>query len=110
MSSKNTNRKTDTPDLAAEVAALRDEMSNVISLMGRLGQDSATVASDSARAKLAESIARGSEAAGKVSDRAKDEWASVESRILTQTRERPWRTLGIAALGGLAVGYLLRRR
>ncbi|WP_102223243.1 DUF883 family protein [Acidimangrovimonas sediminis] len=107
---KSTDTKPEVPDLAAEVAALRNEMSNVISLMGRLGQDSATVARDSAKAKVAEGVARGSEAAGKAADRARNEWAGVESRILAETQARPWRTLGIAALGGFALGIFLRRR
>lgn len=110
MATKTTDDKTDTPDLAAEVAALRTEMSNVISLMGRLGQDSATVARDSAKQKLSEGVAYGTDAAGKVADKARGEWASLESQILARTRERPWETLGIAALGGLVVGLILRRR
>ncbi|GHE04132.1 hypothetical protein U879_01680 [Defluviimonas sp. 20V17] len=101
-----TDSKPDAPELAAEVAALRAEMSDVISRIGKLGQDSAALAREGAKAKLAEGVARGSDAA----DRARREWASLERRVLAQTQEHPWQTLGIAAFGGLALGLLLRRR
>lgn len=110
MATKATESTPETPDLAAEVAALRSEMSNVIALIGQLGQDSATVAREGAKAKLAEGVARGTDAAGRVADRARGEWTSLESRVLAQTQDHPWQTLGITALGGLALGLILRRR
>lgn len=110
MATKPTDSKPETPDLAAEVAALRTEVNNVISRISQLGQDSATLAREGAKAKLAEGVARGSDAAGRAAERARSEWTSLESRVLAQTQAHPWQTLGIAALGGLALGLLLRRR
>ncbi len=82
------------PDLAAEIAALRQEMEAVAATLKRIGRagfaDAGRVAG--------EGLNEGGEALG-----------GAESRILREIEARPWRALGIAALGGLVLGLILRR-
>jgi ElaB/YqjD/DUF883 family membrane-anchored ribosome-binding protein len=83
-----------TPDLAAEVAALRKELEAVAVTVARIGRAGVGEARGAAEERLAE----GAEALG-----------GVENRILAETQAHPWRALGLAALGGLVLGLILRR-
>lgn len=95
----------DAPDLSAEVEALKAEVATLVSMLRKLGLDSAEAARTAARTKLAE----GEAGAEKIAQEVRDEWQAVESRVLAETRANPWRSLGLAALGGLVLGLLIRR-
>ncbi len=84
----------DTPDLAAELAALRKDVERLAGLLGRLGEERLTGAADAARARLGEGA---------------ETLKGVETRVLDETTRHPWRALGLAALGGLVLGLILRR-
>ena len=81
-------------DLAKEVAALRKEMQEMASTISRIGRAGVAGARSVAEAKLGEGG---------------DALHELEDRLLMETRARPYRALGLAALGGLALGLLLRR-
>ncbi len=84
----------DTPDLAAELAALRKDVERLAATLGRLGEDRLAGAAEAARARL---------------DEGAETLKGVEARVLEETTRHPWRALGLAALGGLVLGLILRR-
>lgn len=82
------------PDLVAEITALRKEFEALATTVGRIGRAGVAGARDAAKERFGEGA---------------NALESVEGRILSEARLRPWRTLGIAALGGLVLGMILRR-
>ena len=84
----------DIPDLAAELAALRMDVERLAAALGKLGEDRLAGAAEAARARLGEGA---------------ETLRGVEARVLDETSRHPWRALGIAALGGLVLGLILRR-
>lgn len=84
----------DGPDLAAEIATLRKEFEALAVTVARIGRAGV----EEARSTAEEGLAEGAKALG-----------SVEGRVLAETHAHPWRALGIAALGGLVLGLILRR-
>jgi ElaB/YqjD/DUF883 family membrane-anchored ribosome-binding protein len=86
--------KADTEDLAAEVAALKKDIANLVAGLGRAG-----------KAKAAEGRAAG-EAALEDIER---EWHDLESRLGDRVRSKPLQSLGIAAVIGFFFAILLRR-
>ena len=97
------------PDLAADVAALRQELETVLALVRKIGADGLSAAQDGARARMAEGRAQGEAAAARLAGEIRDDWREVETRVLDETRAHPLRTLGLAVLGGMVLGLLLRR-
>lgn len=91
--------------LAAEVAALRAELRSLVEHVGAVGASARGGAKRAARALAAEGADRGARAA----DDLMDEWRELDRRVLAETRDNPWRSLGIAALAGLVLGLILRR-
>lgn len=86
--------KPDSDDLAAEVAALKKDIADLASSLGRAG-----------KAKAAEGRAAG-EAALEDIER---EWHDLESRLGERVRRKPLQSLGIAALIGFFIAILMRR-
>lgn len=85
---------TSAPELGIEIAELRKELEALAATVARIGR--AGIAE--ARGAAEERLAGGAKAMG-----------GVEDRILAEATARPWRTLGLAALGGLVLGLVLRR-
>ncbi|WP_127900184.1 hypothetical protein [Solirhodobacter olei] len=88
------SKAADSPDLSAEIATLRKEIEALAGTVSRIGRAGAATARGAAEGRIHE----GAEAIG-----------GVEEKILAQTRDHPWRVLGLAALGGLVLGLVLRR-
>ncbi len=103
------SRKGDGESLADEVAMLRDELEAVAALARQVGVDGIALAKVRAKARLGEGIEKGQDAATKIAEEVASEWHAAEKRLVREATEHPWRTLGLAAVGGLALGLLLRR-
>lgn len=84
----------DTADLAGELAALRKDVERLAGLLGKLGEEKLAGAAEAAKARLGEGA---------------ETLKGVEARVLDETTRHPWRALGVAALGGLVLGLILRR-
>lgn len=82
------------PEFGAEIAALRKEIEALAATVARIGRAGAA----GLHAKAEETLGSGADTLG-----------GVEERILGEARTHPWRTLGLAALGGLVLGLILRR-
>ncbi|MCB2111152.1 MAG: hypothetical protein H6895_08325 [Defluviimonas sp.] len=81
-------------ELGAEIEALRAEIEALAGTLKRIGRAGVEEARAAAVAELGEGA------------------ASVEAfgaGIAREARARPWRSLGLAALAGLALGFVLRR-
>lgn len=95
----------ETQALFAEVSELRSELR---ALMDQAAVVTATAkggAKIAARALAAEGAQAGSQAA----DGLIAEWRSFDRKVVGETRENPWRSLGVAAFIGMLFGIYLRR-
>lgn len=91
-------------DIGAELAELRREVERVVAQLSKIGGAGAEKLGRAARHGLGDV-----KIAGDARDAITAEWASIEQRVRDETGVHPWRTLGIAVLGGLMLGLILRR-
>jgi ElaB/YqjD/DUF883 family membrane-anchored ribosome-binding protein len=91
--------------LAAEIAALRAELEALVAQVGAVGAAAAGDAAARLKAKAAPHLEAGESVAADLIE----DWREIDRKVVTAARENPWRTLGLAALGGLIVGLILRR-
>lgn len=91
--------------VAAEVAALRAEVKALVAQAGAVKTAAKGGAKRAARALAAEGAATGRHAAGD----ALAEWRAFDRKVVAETRDSPWRSLGVAGLIGLILGLVLRR-
>ncbi|HEU4620953.1 MAG TPA: DUF883 family protein [Burkholderiaceae bacterium] len=64
----------------------------------------------SARARIADSVRRVRDGAINAEHYAMDQYRMVAERADTYVRDKPWQAVGVAALIGLAIGFLGSRR
>jgi len=101
--------KGEAESLSSEVKLLRDELEAVAALARQVGIDGVALARVRAKARLGEGLEKGQDAAARVADEVTAEWQAAQRRLVKEASEHPWRTFGVAALGGLALGLLIRR-
>ncbi len=101
--------KGEAESLASEVRLLRDELEAVAALARKVGVDGVSLAKVRAKARLGEGLEKGHDAAARIADEVASEWQAAERRLVKEASEHPWRTFGVAALGGLVLGLLIRR-
>lgn len=80
--------------LADEVAELRRDMARLVAQVekvGKAGVDKVAAQGEALGADVGAELRR------------------LEDEVLRETRESPWRSLGLAALAGLVLGLVLRR-
>jgi ElaB/YqjD/DUF883 family membrane-anchored ribosome-binding protein len=94
-----------TEALQAEVAALRADLAELGSMVGKIGKRRASGMKAAAGATARESYAKGEAAL----DDILGELQSYEEDILAAARERPYAACGLAALFGFLLGMLFRR-
>lgn len=105
-------RKSDEPDLdgvtdplSAEVAALRADLSELGSLVARIGKTRASGLKSAAGSAASEGYAKGEAAF----DVVVSELRSLEEELADATRRRPFASLGLATLVGFLLGVFFRR-
>lgn len=91
--------------LTAEIAALRADLTELGTMVRRIGRQRAQGLRSAASETAAEGYAKGEEAL----DLALAELRSLEDELADATRRRPFASLGIAALIGFLFGVLFRR-
>ncbi len=91
----------DALELSNEIAALRKELAALAATVGRIGSAGVASVSEAAKARLAAGEGLADGLAGDIK--------GLETRVVAQMRENPWRTLGFAALGGFLLSLILRR-
>ena len=91
--------------LSAEVKALRADLTELGSLVARIGKQRAAGLKSAATSTVAEGAARGEAAM----DVVLSELQSLEDEIAEATRRRPFASLGLATLFGFLLGVLFRR-
>lgn len=97
------------PDLEAEIAALRRELKSVLAHLQQLGTHGAEAAKHEAWTRLSDSVGQGEKAAKEAAEALRGEWDALEGRLRAETRDHPLRSLGLAVLGGMVLGLLMRR-
>ncbi len=106
MSAKaNTPTKTDTDDVADQMAALRADISALTETLSELAQGKGIELSDAAKKQLA---AANSAAADKA-DLAKDHAEQLQSQANEFIRTQPATAVGIAAAVGFFIGMMTRK-
>ncbi|MDE3028720.1 MAG: hypothetical protein KGH84_10000 [Paracoccaceae bacterium] len=91
----------ETVELSEEIAALRKELAALATIVGRIGSAGVASMSEAAKARFAAGEGLADELAG--------EFKGAEARVIEHLRDKPWRSLGFAALGGFVLGLILRR-
>jgi ElaB/YqjD/DUF883 family membrane-anchored ribosome-binding protein len=91
--------------LAAQVAALRNDLGELGSLVARIGKDRARGLKSAASSTASEGYAKGEQAYEMVLS----ELQSLEDEVAAATRRRPFASLGLAVLSGFLIGVLFRR-
>ena len=91
--------------LKSEVAALRADLADLGKMVARIGKQRAAGLKSAAGATAADGYARGEHAF----DAVLAELHSLEDEVADAARQRPFASLGLAALFGFLVGVLFRR-
>jgi ElaB/YqjD/DUF883 family membrane-anchored ribosome-binding protein len=91
--------------LSAEVKALRKDLTELGTLVTRIGRQRAAGLKSAASSTVAEGAAKGEAAM----DVVLAELESLEDELAEATRRRPFAALGLAGLLGFLLGVLLRR-
>ena len=91
--------------LSAEISALRADLSELGTMVARMGRQRASGFRAAAGETAAEGYAKGEAAL----DIALAELRSLEDELADATRRRPFASLGLAALFGFLFGILFRR-
>ena len=94
-----------TEPLAAEVAALRADLSRLGTAVARTGKERAVALKSAAATTASEGYAKGEETLESVLAELK----SLEDDLADATRRKPFAALGLAALVGFLFGVLFRR-
>lgn len=97
--------ETDTAALSAELKELRREFRELVEQVGRVGKVSAHEAKSAAKS----TVRHGKEASDHIVEEVADYWSGLEGKVVKETRESPWKALGLAAAAGVALGFILRR-
>lgn len=97
--------ETDTAALSAELKELRREFRELVEQVARVGKVSAHEAKSAAKS----TVRHGKEASEHLVEEVADYWSGIEDKVVRETRESPWKALGIAAAAGVAIGFLMRR-
>ena len=104
-----TTRKEDVAEpaepLNAEIAALRADLTELGSLVARIGRQRAAGLKAAAGETAAGGYAKGEQAL----DVVLGELRSLEDELADATRRRPFASLGLAALVGFLLGVMFRR-
>ncbi len=91
--------------LAAQISALRADLSELGSMVARIGKDRARGLKSAASSTASEGYAKGEQAY----DVVVSELQSLEEELAAATRRRPFASLGLAALTGFLLGVFFRR-
>ena len=91
--------------LAAQISALRADLSELGALVARIGKDRAKGLKSAAGATASEGYAKGEAAY----DVVLAELQSLEDELAEATRRRPFASLGLATLFGFLLGVFFRR-
>jgi ElaB/YqjD/DUF883 family membrane-anchored ribosome-binding protein len=94
-----------TDSLSAEVTAMRKDLAELGDMVARMGKARVASLRSTAEKKASEGIATGEAALADLTA----EIESLEGRIAAETRDRPFRALGIAGLVGFMLAMILRR-
>ncbi|WP_102227175.1 DUF883 family protein [Acidimangrovimonas sediminis] len=94
-----------THDFESELETLRSDLSGVIDMVSRLGRDEGHFG-----ARAGEVLDEAIRAGRKARDSARTEARGVEARLLSEIEAHPWRAVGVAALGGIALGWFIGRK
>jgi ElaB/YqjD/DUF883 family membrane-anchored ribosome-binding protein len=105
-----TTRKEDIAESVAEpvnteIAALRADLTELGTLVARIGRQRAAGLKAAAGETAAEGYAKGEQAL----DVVLGELRSLEDELAAATRRRPFASLGLAALFGFLLGVMFRR-
>jgi len=92
-------------NLSAEVAAMREDLSELGETVTRMGKARVASLKSTARKRAADGLETGEAALADLTA----EIESLEGRIAAETRDRPFRALGIAGLIGFMLAMILRR-
>ncbi len=101
--SKEDMAKEDMAAISAEIGKLREDLSGMVESLSRIARERAETIARSE--PLSQGLAAGEAALNDIAA----ELRALESDITRSTRRSPWRALGIAALVGLVIGFLLGR-
>lgn len=91
--------------LSAELTAMRKDLSELGDIVARMGKARVASLKSTAQRKASDGIAAGEGALADLTA----EIESMEGRIASETRDRPFRALGIAGLIGFMLAMILRR-
>ena len=103
--SEEANSDAEADGLSAEVAAMRKDLSELGESVTRMGKARVASLKSTARKRAAEGLETGEAALADLTA----EIESLEGRIAAETRDRPFRALGIAGLIGFMLAMILRR-
>jgi len=103
--SEEENSNAEADGLSAEVAAMRQDLSELGESVTRMGKARVASLKSTARKRAAEGLETGEAALADLTA----EIESLEGRIAAETRDRPFRALGIAGLIGFMLAMILRR-
>lgn len=105
MASKDDPEASMTEKMTAEIAALRADLSELGSMVTRMGKERAASIKSAAASTAAGGYAKGEEAL----DVVMAELQSLEDEVAAATRRRPFASLGLATLFGFLLGVMFRR-
>ena len=91
--------------LSAEMKAMRKDLSELGDIVSRMGKARVASLRSTAQKKASDGLATGEAALADLTA----EIESLEGRIAAETRDRPFRALGIAGLIGFMLAMILRR-
>jgi ElaB/YqjD/DUF883 family membrane-anchored ribosome-binding protein len=94
-----------TPDLQAQVAALKEDIANIAATLAKIGKNSAKDATRSAASSYEAAKVRGEETFEDLRSQARE----LEDQLVETVRENPLTTLAVAAGVGFLLALIARR-
>ncbi|MBO6561020.1 MAG: DUF883 domain-containing protein [Nisaea sp.] len=92
-------------DIESQLAALREDVAALAGSFADLGRSKA----GEAKVRGQDMASKAAERSGAAARRVRDDLKRIEDGVSTGVRERPLRSIAIAAGIGLVAGYLIRR-